>query len=193
MEFIEDSLWFEAEASFDSALVHLHYLESLDSLSPQFYKYLGVYRDSIYSLLVRITSYYTQMQIPLPWTLYWDMEMEKVTDSQVVVIDSLVRFINPSKYTLPLSLPLNPRTIKAMAVLIGSGRKYFSKWLNRKSRYQYLIKSKLAEQQMPKDLIYLAMIESGFSPKAWSKAKASGIWQFIKSTGQRFWIDRQQR
>jgi membrane-bound lytic murein transglycosylase D len=62
----------------------------------------------------------------------------------------------------------------------------FAIWLDRKSTYEPMISAKLAERDMPQDLIYLAMIESGFNPKAQSPAKAGGLWQFISDTGQRY-------
>ena len=51
----------------------------------------------------------------------------------------------------------------------------FAVWLDRKSTYEPMISEKLAERDMPQDLIYLAMIESGFNPKAQSPAKAGGL------------------
>ena len=39
---------------------------------------------------------------------------------------------------------------------------------------------------MPEDLSYLALIESGFSPGATSRAKATGLWRFIAETGRRY-------
>lgn len=65
----------------------------------------------------------------------------------------------------------------------------FATFLARKGRYAPMIREKLAERNMPQDLLYLAMIESGFNPKAYSSAKASGIWQFIAETGQRYGLD----
>jgi membrane-bound lytic murein transglycosylase D len=62
----------------------------------------------------------------------------------------------------------------------------FAVWLDRKSTYEPMISEKLAERDMPQDLIYLAMIESGFNPKAQSPAKAGGLWQFISETGRRY-------
>ncbi|HLE56801.1 MAG TPA: lytic transglycosylase domain-containing protein [Rhodothermia bacterium] len=62
----------------------------------------------------------------------------------------------------------------------------FAMWLDRKGAYQPMISAKLEERDMPQDLIYLAMIESGFNPKAKSPAKAGGLWQFISETGQRY-------
>jgi membrane-bound lytic murein transglycosylase D len=62
----------------------------------------------------------------------------------------------------------------------------FERFLSRSGRYVPMISEKLAERGMPQDLIYLAMIESGFNPSAYSHAHASGLWQFIAETGQRY-------
>jgi membrane-bound lytic murein transglycosylase D len=62
----------------------------------------------------------------------------------------------------------------------------FTRFLQRSGRYVPMISEKLAERGMPQDLIYLAMIESGFNPSAYSHAHASGLWQFIAETGQRY-------
>jgi membrane-bound lytic murein transglycosylase D len=62
-------------------------------------------------------------------------------------------------------------------------------YLERMGRYAPLISEALAAHEMPQDLVYLAMIESGFDPKAYSRARASGIWQFISATGKRYGLD----
>jgi peptidoglycan lytic transglycosylase D len=62
----------------------------------------------------------------------------------------------------------------------------FSSYLERMGGYAPMISTKLAQRAMPQDLIYLAMIESGFSPTAKSPAQASGLWQFIGETGRRY-------
>ena len=69
----------------------------------------------------------------------------------------------------------------------------FALWLGRKSTYEPMISAKLAERDMPQDLIYLAMIESGFNPKAQSPAKAGGLWQFISETGKRYGLTVNKR
>jgi membrane-bound lytic murein transglycosylase D len=69
----------------------------------------------------------------------------------------------------------------------------FALWLDRKSTYEPMISAKLAERDMPQDLIYLAMIESGFNPKAKSPAKAGGLWQFVSETGQRYGLTVNKR
>lgn len=68
----------------------------------------------------------------------------------------------------------------------GVGRRHFQVYLERKSRMDPIILPKLKEAGLPQDLIYLAMIESGFSTQAHSHAGAVGPWQFIKSTGRLF-------
>jgi membrane-bound lytic murein transglycosylase D len=65
-------------------------------------------------------------------------------------------------------------------------RRTLAIWLDRKPIYDEMISTKLAEREMPQDLIYLAMIESGFNPKAKSPAAAGGLWQFISETGRRY-------
>lgn len=65
----------------------------------------------------------------------------------------------------------------------------FARFLQRKGRYEPMIREKLAARGMPQDLVYLAMIESGFQPRAYSPAHASGIWQFIAPTGQRYGLE----
>ena len=67
-----------------------------------------------------------------------------------------------------------------------SRRDDFAIFLRRKGKYESMISSKLAEREMPQDLIYLAMIESGFNPNAISPAKAKGLWQFIEATAERY-------
>jgi membrane-bound lytic murein transglycosylase D len=62
-------------------------------------------------------------------------------------------------------------------------------WLERLGKFGPMILEELEARDMPRDLIYLAMIESGFSPNAYSHAHAVGIWQFIAETGQRYGLE----
>lgn len=71
----------------------------------------------------------------------------------------------------------------------GDKRGDLEAYLARMGRYAAIITGALAEREMPQDLLYLAMIESGFDPKAYSHAHASGLWQFIKDTGARYGLD----
>ncbi|MDH3734532.1 MAG: LysM peptidoglycan-binding domain-containing protein [Gemmatimonadota bacterium] len=74
----------------------------------------------------------------------------------------------------------------------------FGLYLERKGRYEPMIREKLRDRGMPQDLIYLSLIESGMSPNAYSRAAAVGLWQFIRSTGRMydlevsFWVDERR-
>lgn len=87
------------------------------------------------------------------------------------------------------------RNIKMFSVNI---KDRFSSWLSRSGRYVDMMKGIFREHGMPEDLVYIALIESGFNPKAYSWANASGPWQFIKSTGTRYglrvdsWVDERR-
>jgi membrane-bound lytic murein transglycosylase D len=65
-------------------------------------------------------------------------------------------------------------------------REKFQGFLDRGGEYAPMILERLEARGMPLDLLYLAMIESGFEPAATSHAAAVGVWQFIPATGRRF-------
>jgi len=68
----------------------------------------------------------------------------------------------------------------------NSQRQTFRKWLERSGRYLPMIQEELRQAGMPLDLVYLPMIESGYRLTAYSRARAVGPWQFIRSTGRRY-------
>ena len=77
-------------------------------------------------------------------------------------------------------------------------RDKFVTWLARSGKYIPIMKNLLKEQGLPEDLVYMALIESGFDPNAYSRSKAVGPWQFIDQTGKRYglkvnwWVDERR-
>ncbi len=65
-------------------------------------------------------------------------------------------------------------------------RSQFQRFLNRGAKYREVVNSVLQEYDLPLELYYLAMIESGFTVHARSKARAVGVWQFISGTARRY-------
>ena len=63
-------------------------------------------------------------------------------------------------------------------------RNRFEQWLLRLSRYRPLVENIFAEFHLPSDLVFLSLVESGFNPYAYSRAKATGPWQFMKGTAK---------
>lgn len=80
----------------------------------------------------------------------------------------------------------------------GRGRERMAIWLTRLPRYEAMIRERLQRENLPGDLVYLALIESGFSNTATSRAKAVGMWQFMKATGKGYglrvdsWVDERR-
>ncbi|MFH0810304.1 MAG: LysM peptidoglycan-binding domain-containing protein [Pseudomonadota bacterium] len=77
-------------------------------------------------------------------------------------------------------------------------RDKFSTWLSRSTMYLPQMKEVFRQQGLPEDLVYLALIESGFNPRAVSRSGAVGPWQFIRVTGHRYglrqdqWVDERR-
>jgi membrane-bound lytic murein transglycosylase D len=101
-----------------------------------------------------------------------------------------------AKYDIPMAY--NEAVAEYLDFFQGPGRRWFARWLERERRWAPVFRQILREHGVPEDLVYLAMIESGFSTRAVSSAQAVGPWQFISATGQRyglridFWVDERR-
>jgi membrane-bound lytic murein transglycosylase D len=91
--------------------------------------------------------------------------------------------------TWDLTVTRNERVEDWIDFLKGRNAERTHLWLERSGRYGPMIQAELRSRGMPQDLLYLALIESGFSPKAHSRAAAVGIWQFIEETGERYGLE----
>ena len=119
---------------------------------------------------------------------------ESQADSAALqVIESFLDTLDVSQFTLPVQF--NERVQQEIYYMTTTARKFMEGSLTRKTAYDSLIYAQLETAKMPRDLIYLALVESGFKLKAYSRAKASGMWQFIPETGKRYglevdyWVD----
>jgi membrane-bound lytic murein transglycosylase D len=63
---------------------------------------------------------------------------------------------------------------------------YVDRMMSRSSRYLFYIVEEVERRKMPMELALLPFIESAFNPEAFSRAKASGMWQFMPATGKDF-------
>lgn len=80
----------------------------------------------------------------------------------------------------------------------GKGRQHMERWLGRLGKYHPVMIKILREEEVPEEIVYLAMVESGLNPTARSWARAVGMWQFIKGTGRlyglqsNYWYDERR-
>ena len=111
--------------------------------------------------------------------------------SQVVRVEQPARsgsIATPKSESSAIDLPniQHPRVDSWIKRFTGAQRGSMATYLSRMDKYEGMISKKLAANDMPKDLIYLAMIESGFNPTAKSPVKASGMWQFMSATAKQY-------
>jgi LysM repeat protein len=106
----------------------------------------------------------------------------------------------PGRRKIQFSIPAVENDRVRYFVEFFSHRKkdFFERSLARSGKYIPMMATILQDEGLPEDLVYLSLIESGFSTQAVSKAKAVGPWQFIKGTGLRYglkingWLDERR-
>ncbi|MBI4238873.1 MAG: LysM peptidoglycan-binding domain-containing protein [Deltaproteobacteria bacterium] len=95
-------------------------------------------------------------------------------------------------------LVMNEKVQAWLDYFTGPGRPWLDRSLQRSGRYIDMMRSALARKGLPQDLVYIALIESGFVNQARSHAAAVGTWQFIQSTGRHYgfsinqWVDERR-
>lgn len=92
-------------------------------------------------------------------------------------------------------IPRNKIIEKEMNRWLNKSRNTLINWLKRKNKFAGIVLPLLRKHQVPEELIYLPIVESGYRPKALSRAGAYGLWQFMPGTAKshglkkNFWVD----
>jgi membrane-bound lytic murein transglycosylase D len=81
-----------------------------------------------------------------------------------------------------IDIPLNRRVLSYVELFSGRLKGYLEDGLNRGAQYLQMIQAIFRAEGLPLDLAYVPLIESAFKPTAVSRAKATGIWQFMRGT-----------
>lgn len=159
--------------------------------------------------LIRIAELYTtalpnEYLDSIPATLssiIFRYQISKIIDTlSLSPDDSSIISILECEEGIPYNIPIvhNERVQNALFSIITKRRRALPRLLARAEHYLPYMQQLFTEHDMPTDLTYLPILESGFNPKAYSYAHASGIWQFIPSTGKIFglrrnyWIDERR-
>jgi len=100
--------------------------------------------------------------------------------------------------TFDIPITVNDAVERWLTYFQTDGRKNFAIYLSRAGRYEPMMRAMFRDAGLPEDLVYVSLIESGFSPRAYSRARAVGLWQFISSTGRlydlkiSYWVDERR-
>lgn len=129
-----------------------------------------------------------ELSVPEPLLAYYQ------DPRSVLKVDPLfLDRVDLSEFDIPIAI--NDDVAKWVRYFNGNGRKYYQRWLDRSTRYRPMMIRELEAAGLPRDLVYLSMIESGYNPHAYSSADAAGLWQFIPSTAKLYhmrvdwWVD----
>lgn len=201
LEAIENEEWLAASHYFDLALKNFIDERKDSALSSEEHKeyekkFLGKLLpalDEVYPKLAELGED-AENYDPYEFTFEGVEESQESADSAALeVIENFLDTLDLSQFTLPLEL--NDRVLNEIYYFTEVVPSFINSSLTRKTAYDSLIYGILHEYEMPEDLIFLSLVESGFKVRAYSRAKASGLWQFIPATGERyglrsdFWVD----
>lgn len=106
----------------------------------------------------------------------------------------------PTRIVQASTLPLvvNGLVEQNIAFFQGRGREHMERWLSRAGKYFPMMLKVFKEEGVPEEVVFLSMVESGLNPRARSWARAVGLWQFIKGTGNlyglrgNYWYDERR-
>jgi len=82
--------------------------------------------------------------------------------------------------------PLNDRVLAEIRYIQNSYPTNFQRGLDKSQKYLPYIRKEFEKAGLPQDLVWLAMVESQFTPRINSRVGAGGMWQFMRSTGKRY-------
>jgi membrane-bound lytic murein transglycosylase D len=80
-------------------------------------------------------------------------------------------------------IPLNRRVLSFVELFQGRLHDFLQEGMKRGSKYLPMIQEVFRAEGIPLDLVYIPLVESAFKPNALSRAKAKGVWQFMRGTG----------
>jgi membrane-bound lytic murein transglycosylase D len=100
------------------------------------------------------------------------------------LIKNTNQVINNSGAVYDFPIDLNDKVVFWINQFTTNKRHFMEQILSRASQYLPMVHQIFTEEHVPKDLAYLAVIESGFMNSASSCAKAVGMWQFMQATGR---------
>ena len=179
----------ETEIHFQSLFESFEFLDSL-SLEDE-------YKRIEYNLILNASIDYYQnksvttdkLESPLSMALFKEKLDNFIYKQQLEEVE----FVNETIEFIPGHIPLtfNSKVYKNVKYFSGNqGKRGVQLWLNRSQKFKEIMLPILEKENVPPEIFYLCVIESGLNPLALSYAQASGPWQFISSTGKVYGLNK---
>ena len=135
-------------------------------------------------MLILLFSTLSSAQEDTLWSIFGGGSSTEETEEAPPTTAELLSLFDTKSLSIPLSY--EPLVVEWIDKFKGSKIRGYRSWVQRSGRYETEIRTMLKKNNLPQDLFYLAMIESGFDPVAESPANAAGLWQFIPETGRAY-------
>ena len=180
----------------DKIVTLLNQAEQLGEMLPDDQEEFGRFETTLLYSYENYFSTITQGETPIATASLREELAEYLEPLEFEINGNKFQVIDDREGHLPLVM--NSRVEQAVKFFQTKGRRNFQIWLSRYPGYKDLITNILKKNELPEELIFLAMVESGLNPKAYSRAHAAGMWQFISSTAKLYglkrtwWIDERR-
>ncbi len=187
-----ETIWDEAQYYFEKSLGILGDLDidvEAEPISPEAAKYTQILSEIIANYKITLVSLGH-----LSSDVSADALLSRFSDINHIAVDSaeMGRLEKYAEEKVAYNVPIimNERVKKAILYYQTVAHDAFERYLSRSTKFIPMIDKILTEHGIPTDIKYLALVESGFNPKAYSWAQAMGLWQFIASTGKMYDMHR---
>lgn len=108
------------------------------------------------------------------------IETFETTVPKVATAEAVEADLQSTTHDIPI--PTNDRVLRYVELFQGRLREFLAEGLSRGVQYLPMIQATFRAEGLPLDLAYIPLIESAFKPSALSRAKARGVWQFMRGT-----------
>ena len=199
----QESDWSTAQEKFEKALEILYLMQVDETDTAQVEKCNRLLREIAYeykNTLAYLGELADDTSQVVFLEQFYDLQTFKNQDFAISEDSEETEIIpeSPEEGTLENPAPIpqaelvewNWKVKRELDYLTRDNRGRFQDYLYRSGKYIDLMRPIIKQKGLPEDLVYLPLIESGFNPKAYSWAHASGPWQFISSTGKTYGLTR---
>ena len=190
-------LFEQARQDLDQAFHILAAMEADDTIQEAAREQLEELSAAVESTYFALLPHLERFSPDSPLVLLLEGLSEEKIEELPVDATPIVR-IHQLRQQCDVPVDANAKVAASIHFFQTRGKETYATWMQRSGRYQELISDILRAEGVPQDLFYIAMIESGFNPRAYSRARAVGLWQFIASTARleglerTHWIDERR-